>query len=130
MNWISLRERPLYREMKLAIETALQNYWEVAATEKNCNEVIASCDDVVLTSFRLLKYIRNQIGGLVHYVDEKKIGKETNDAVGDFYCLGEGTSTSLQEESDVLEILSRSAYRELIVTKNIKKVLESEGEDY
>ena len=134
--WAPVRTRPRHREMKLAVEDALTGYWASAAKETagdiktacdDYDKVLNSCDQIVLSTFRLLKFLRLEIGGLMYYVEADKIG-ETCDAACGFYCLGEGQSTSFQEESDVLEILSRAAFREMKATQQAKAALEYEGE--
>ena len=128
MDWLALRTRPIYKEMRLAVEHSIENYWLVSCNG-NYNDLISSCDEITLTSFRLLKYIRREIGGLIHTIDPDKVTNDVSDATTGFYCLGEGSTTSFQEESDVLEILSRCAYGEMKITKQAKEVLESgEGE--
>lgn len=119
MNWIKLRERKVYREMREAIDTALGDYWvTVGDADAHPEEHALSCEKLVLTSFKLLKYVRTTIGGLNWCIDDRKISDDINDVCTDFYCLGEGDSTSFQEESDALELLSRTAYREM---KKVRK---------
>lgn len=129
MDWTPVRKRPLYREMRTVIDNALTEYWEASATG-DFSRIINTCDEIIITTFRLLRYIRKEIGGINDYIDEDKIEKykETSDAATEYYCLGEGDSTSFQEESDVLEILSRAAYRELKMTQRAKKDMEFTGE--
>ena len=130
MAWIELRKRKEYKERREAIDEALNGYW-VTICEPGVlpGSNAVACEKVVLTCFRLLKYVRRQIGGINYCIDDKKIGRDVNDACGDFYSLGEGPSTSFQEESDVLEILSRSAYREMKAYLK-KESEEEEAEDY
>ncbi len=116
MNWTPIRTRPIYREMKTSIETALANYWEASAKGTHI-ETLTACEEVTLSAYRLLQYIRTEYGGINDYVEDKNIKSDVTDACTGFYCLGEGESTSFQEESDVLEILSRSAYREMKLTQ-------------
>ena len=118
MNWVPMRERPKYREMKNAINDRLDEYWVAICEPEKALKYISACEQVVLSSFRLLKYIKDQLG-INHWVDPDKIG-ETSDAAVSFYCLSE--KENFKEESEVLEVLSRAAYREM------KAVREQEEE--
>jgi hypothetical protein len=120
MTWQPVRARPIYRAMKEAVNDALNNYWAVMCKPN----VLSSnhsfvCEELTLASFRLLRFIRKEIGGIRDDVDERKITSDVNDAVTDFYCLGEGSTTSFQEECDVLEILSRTAFREMKIANKV-----------
>lgn len=129
MSWVSqVRQRPLYKEMKIATEEALQNYWECSCSI-DCEYIrfIKVYEDLILSSFRLLKYIRAETTGLIRIVDNEKI-KDINNIAGEFYCLTEGSGTSFQDEYNVLEILSRSAYNEMKTFKQAKEMLESNEE--
>jgi hypothetical protein len=119
MAWIKLRERDVYKTLKGAIDDALGDYWMTVGDMDSDPEGHAkSCSKLVLSSFKLLKYVRTNIGGVNWAIDDKKISNDVNDVCTDYYCLGPGESTSFQEESDALELLSRTAYREM------KKALE------
>lgn len=124
MVWQPLRTRPRYRDMKNAINNRLDEYWvAVSDPETSCVQLVEACEQIVLSAFRLLKYVRTNIGGLNYDIEDGKISSDINYAVIDWYCLGEGDSTSFQEESDVLEILSRTAYREMKEVKK-KKIMQ------
>ena len=110
MNWVPMRERPKYRQMKNAINDRLDEYWVAICEPEKPLKYISACEQVVLSSFRLLKYIRTELGGLNHCIDDGKIG-ETSDAAVSFYSMSE--KETFQEETEILEVLSRAAYREM-----------------
>lgn len=123
-RWVSIRKRQVYREMKDALSDALDEYWAMTAeTAVLWTKQAYVYETITLKAYRLLKYIRKEYGGINECIDDSKIG-ETGDAACTFYGLTEDARTSLQEESDVLEIISRSAYRDMKGVRELKKLDE------
>jgi len=125
-RWVSIRKRPIYRFMKDAIHDALEDYWSVV----NENVVVwtqhhDACDMITLKTYRLMKYIRKEYGGINECVDDKLID-DTMSAAMVFYNLHEDGRTSYQDESDALEILSRAAFREMKGLKKLKQEIDEE----
>lgn len=122
-GWVPIRKRDEYTGMKKDVFDALDVYWETIGAEHPLwTKYVYACESIVLKSYRLLKYLRKEYGGIINpRIDDRKIG-ETWDAASDFYCLGDD---SFQKESDILEVLSRAAYREM---KAVKKAQIAEEE--
>lgn len=122
-RWVSIRKRDIYREMKIAVDEALNEYWAAIGQTVLWTQHYYACEQVTLKAYKLLKYVRKEFGGINECIDDKRIG-DTSDAAIAFYCLHEDGRTSYQDESDVLEILSRSAFREMKGLKKIKELDE------
>jgi len=125
MTWVPLRTRDKYREMNKAVNVALDDYWASLGTDENptpYKQRIEACEAVVLTAFRLLKYIRKEISVLDYqYIDNEELC-DTSDAAVSFYSLSD--NGAFKEETKVLEILSRSAFKEMKNAKPNEKDME------
>lgn len=126
VEYWQIRSKPLYREMKELVVRALDDYW-IAATNDVASDLAIACSELTLASFRLLKYVRRESGTLIEEIFQKKIDV-MNDAATEFYCLGEGSTTSMQEESDVLEVLSRTAFKEMKEAEEIVELFSSNND--
>ena len=104
MDWIPIRKRKEYRIMRNEIDEAITLYYE-----RECKPQY--CEPICLYAYRLLKYLRREIGGISNYVPDHRVHNDATSAILDYYAVDENSSA--QEESDILEILSRSAFREM-----------------
>lgn len=121
-RYIGIRKRDVYRQMKVELNEALDDYWAMNAEEHVLwTKQAYVYDKITIKAYRLLKYIRKEYGGISECIDDSKIS-ETGDAACTFYGLTEDARTTLQEESDVLEILSRSAYRDMKGVRQMDKL--------
>lgn len=126
-GWIPIRKRTEYIKNKDLVNEAIAEYYVLECDAK-------ACDDICLKAFRLLKYLRqameeDNILDPNHILDERNI-TDVDDAIVNFYCMTEDHRTSHVQETDIMENLSRSAYRRFKGTDKGKTCLDCNKEIY
>lgn len=123
-RWVAVRKREEYRDMKDVLHSAINEYW-ASMSEKTIlwTQQIYACEQITLKAYRTMKYLRKEHLGLNPCIDDSEIG-DTQDMIIRFYSLTDDSKTSYQHESDVLEGLSRAAYREMKTLKQTREELD------
>lgn len=113
-----IREKKTYKEIVKKLDKAIQLYYD--SLELDDRFIKKACNEICLLSYRLIKYIEHEAELLLietyKYVNGNEICGLTDAA---YTYWGIIKKTSIQLELDILQILSRSAFKEMKIGSDL-----------